>query len=214
MRIVLDRSASMGIHGKLDQAVRLAAAIGFVAPAAPRHRDAAHRAGWRARRAGSPDATPPRPLFADARARSSAAGPTDLVGAVARRARPARTAPASPSSSPTCSTRAGTAPSTGSSPAAATRACSTCSPRRSSTPTSAAISTMVDVETGQEVPASLSPARLREYAEHVEAWLAETSPRTAASATAPPTSARAWPTTPVRATSCCACVAARQGLVR
>ena len=34
---------------------------------------------------------------------------------------------------------------------------------------------MIDVETGQEVPASLSPAQLREYAEHVEAWLAETS---------------------------------------
>lgn len=30
VRIVLDRSASMGFHGKLDQAVRLAAAIGFV----------------------------------------------------------------------------------------------------------------------------------------------------------------------------------------
>ncbi len=34
---------------------------------------------------------------------------------------------------------------------------------------------MIDVETGQEVPASLSPAGLREYAAHVDAWLAETS---------------------------------------
>jgi uncharacterized protein (DUF58 family) len=31
VRIVVDRSASMGFHGKLDQAVRMAAAIGFVA---------------------------------------------------------------------------------------------------------------------------------------------------------------------------------------
>jgi hypothetical protein len=34
---------------------------------------------------------------------------------------------------------------------------------------------MIDVETGQQVPASLSPAQLREYAEHVGRWLLETS---------------------------------------
>ncbi len=31
IRILLDRSASMGFHGKLEQAIRLAAATGFVA---------------------------------------------------------------------------------------------------------------------------------------------------------------------------------------
>src|SRR5918994_3841791 len=31
VRIVIDRSASMGMHGKLDQALRLGAAIGFIA---------------------------------------------------------------------------------------------------------------------------------------------------------------------------------------
>jgi hypothetical protein len=34
---------------------------------------------------------------------------------------------------------------------------------------------MIDVETGQAVPASLSPAALRDYAAQVADWLAETS---------------------------------------
>jgi uncharacterized protein (DUF58 family) len=79
VRIVLDRSASMGFHGKLDQAQRLAAAIGFVA-LLRRDTVTLHT---------EPAANPPRryagrhatrTLFADLAA-LDAAGPTDLARA-------------------------------------------------------------------------------------------------------------------------------------
>ena len=87
VRIVIDRSASMGMHRKLDQARRMAAAIGFVALV---HRDTVilHTEPAAGPPAGS-TADPPRrfsgrhatqPMF-DALASIEAAGTTDLVAA-------------------------------------------------------------------------------------------------------------------------------------
>lgn len=79
VRLVVDRSASMGFEGKLDQAVRLAAAVGFVAllrrDAVTLHTEPA--VGPAARFTGRHASTA---LFR-ALAALDAAGPTDLTGA-------------------------------------------------------------------------------------------------------------------------------------
>ena len=77
-------------------------------PAPPRHGHAAHRAGRRSHRAGSPAATP-RGACSRRSPRSTRRGrPTSPVPPATSSPGPAR--PASPSSSPTCSTRGGTGP--------------------------------------------------------------------------------------------------------
>ena len=101
VRIVLDRSASMGFHGKLDQAARMAAAIGFVALDPSRHRHAPHSSrADRDRPADSPVATP-RAAVPRCSPRSTPPGrPTSPVPPAT--SSPAPAPPASPSSSPTC----------------------------------------------------------------------------------------------------------------
>ena len=138
VRIVLDRSASMGFHGKLDQARRHRRGHRVRRPPPPRHRDAAHRAGRRTRRAASSGATPRAACSPTSPRSTPPARPTSPAPPATCSPGPARSA--SPSSSPTCSTRAGTGRSTAWSPAAATRRCSTCSPTTSCTPTRAATS--------------------------------------------------------------------------
>lgn len=172
VRLVVDRSASMGLHGKLDQAVRMAAAIGFIAlvrrdtvvlhtePAAgpPRRFSGRHATG---------------PLF-DALAALDAAGGTDLASAsrevLSRQAMPGVTVVISDLLSED-------------SAAAIDRLVA----RGGDTTVVHVVATeelrpdlrgdleMIDVETGRDVPASLSPSALREYAEHADAWLAETA---------------------------------------
>ena len=139
LRIVLDRSASMGFHGKLDQARRLAAAIGFVAllrrDTVTLHTEPADAR----RRAASPGATPPAACSRDLAA-LDAAGPTDLAraaGDVLARPGPVGVTVVI---SDLLNDGLGPRPSTASSPAAATRPCSTSSPTRSCTPTCAATS--------------------------------------------------------------------------
>jgi uncharacterized protein (DUF58 family) len=172
VRIVVDRSASMGMFGKLDQAVRMAAAIGFVALL---RRDTVVVQTM-------PQLAPPRrfrgrhatqPLF-EMLASLEAAGPTDLAAA-ATSALGQRT------------------------PAGVTVVISdllsaTWSPAIDRLAAGGGELTMlhvlaadelrpdlrgdleiVDVETGATVPASLSPAARRDYEQHVTAWLAATS---------------------------------------
>ena len=95
VRIVLDRSASMGIHGKLDQAVRMAAAIGFIALLRRDTVIAPHRAGGGVRRGGSPDVTPPGRCSRRWRRSTPPGRPTSSARPVT--CSPARAAPASPS---------------------------------------------------------------------------------------------------------------------
>ena len=172
VRIVIDRSASMGMHGKLEQAVRMAAAIGFIALL---RRDAVilHT---------EPAAAPPRrfsgrhatgALF-DVLAALDAAGPTDLVGAsrdvLTRRGRAGVTVVISDLLSDGSAVAIDRLVAGGGDTSVLHVLA-----EEELHPDLRGDLAMIDVETGQEVPASLSPAQLREYAEHVRAWLAETA---------------------------------------
>lgn len=172
VRIVVDRSASMGMHGKLDQARRMAAAIAFVALI---HRDTVilhtEPAVAAPRRFSGRHAT--QPMF-DTLAAIEAAGTTDLTAAsrdvLARQTTAGVTVVISDLLSDDW-------------PAAVDRLVA----RGGDTTVVHVLAVeeirpdlrgdleMIDVETGDDVPASLSPTALREYAEHVDAWLAETA---------------------------------------
>lgn len=180
VRLVVDRSASMGMHGKLDQAVRLAAAIGFIAlvrrdsvvlhtlPSAGEH--------------GAPGLTAHR-RYAGRHATSAlfghlasldAAGPSDLLGAardvLAQRGRAGATVLISDLLSDGWSTAVDRLAAAGGD----TTVLHVLSAEELRPDLRGDLS-MVDVETGQEVPASLSPAALADYATQVDAWLAETA---------------------------------------
>ena len=178
VRIVVDRSASMGMYGKLDQAIRMAAAIGFIALL---RRDTVilhtEPAASPARRFSGRHAT--GPLF-DMLASFDAAGlehstkQADLVGAsrnvLNQRGRAGVTVVISDLLSEEWSLAVDRLVA-GGGDTSVLHVLATEELR----PDLRGDLAMIDVETGQEVPASLSPAGLREYAEHVDAWLAETS---------------------------------------
>lgn len=175
VRIVLDRSASMGYHGKLDQARRLAAAIGFVALVRrdgvtlhlePPDRPAQRFTGRHATSA----------LF-DALAAVDAHGPTDL----GRAAGETLARPGPPGVTIVVSDLL-----TDGWDAAIDRFLA----RGGDTTVLHVLAReelrpdelrgdleMVDAETGQEVPVSLSLDSLRDYTAVVEAWLAEAAAR-------------------------------------
>ncbi|CAN5568950.1 hypothetical protein BH24ACT5_BH24ACT5_03090 [soil metagenome] len=178
VRIMLDRSASMGMHGKLDQAVRMAAAIGFVAlirrdtvivhtlpPTTPGSTTAAPR------RFSGRHAT--QPLF-DMLGGIEAAGPTDLISAsqdvLTRQRRGGVTVLVSDLLTDGWSTAVDRLAASGSDVnvlhVLATEELH---------PDHQGDLDMIDVETGATVPTSLSPATLREYSGYVTAWLTETS---------------------------------------
>ena len=135
VRLVLDRSASMGFHGKLDQARRMAAAIGFVA-LLRRDTVTLHTEPASVHRAATSGATPRAACSPTSPRSTPPARPTSPAPPATCSPSPARSA--SRSSSPTCSTTGGTGRSTGWSPAAARRPCCTSSPTTSCTPTRAA----------------------------------------------------------------------------
>jgi uncharacterized protein (DUF58 family) len=172
VRIVIDRSASMGMHGKLEQAVRMAAAIGFIALL---RRDTVilhtEPVAAPARRFSGRHAT--GPLF-ETLASLDAAGPTDLVGAsrdvLARRGRAGVTVVISDLLNEGWDVAIDRLVAGGGDTSVLHVLA-----EDELHPDLRGDLAMIDVETGQEVPASLSPAQLREYAEHVESWLAETS---------------------------------------
>lgn len=170
LRVVVDRSASMGLHGKLDQAVRMAAAIGFVALL---RRDSVTLHV-------EPSTGPPRrytgrhasPALFQSLAELDAAGPTDLARAAGDvLARPG--------------------------PAGATvvisdlltdgwdRAIDRLVARRGDTTVVHVLASrelhpelrgdleMIDVETGQSVPVSLSAADVGQYERAVAGWMAQ-----------------------------------------
>jgi uncharacterized protein (DUF58 family) len=172
LRIVLDRSASMGFHGKLDQARRLAAAIGFVA-LLRRDTVTLHT---------EPAAHPPRRyagrhathvLFRDLAA-LDAAGPTDLARAAGDVL--ARPGPVGVTVVISDLLNEGW-----------DRAIDRLVARGGDTtvlhvmaaeeirPDARGDLEMVDVETGEEVPVSLSPDSIREFERAVDRWLAETA---------------------------------------
>jgi uncharacterized protein (DUF58 family) len=172
VRVVIDRSASMGMHGKLDQAVRIAAAIGFIALV---RRDTvvihSEPASQPPRRFRGRHAT--KPMF-EMLAGFTAGGPTDLVAAarnvLGQRGPPGATVLITDLLSDGWSvavdrllTRGGDTTVLHVLAADELR------------PDLRGDLEMVDVETGQAVPASLSPAALRDYGTQVAAWLAETS---------------------------------------
>lgn len=172
VRIVVDRSASMGLHGKLQQAVRMAAAIGFIALI---RRDTVilH---------SEPALAPPRrftgrhatqPLF-EALSGFDAAGLTDLAGAsrdvLARQTTAGVTVVISDLLSEDWATAIDRLVARGGDTTVLHVLAAD-----ELRPDLRGDLEMIDIETGHDVPASLSPAALREYAEHVEAWLAETS---------------------------------------
>lgn len=174
VRIVLDRSASMGMFRKLDQAVRMAAAIGFVALL---RRDTVIVQTM-------PQTTPPRrfrgrhatgPLF-ELLASLEAAGPTDLAAAatsaVGRRSSAGATVVISDLLSESWSPAidrlaAGGGELTILHVLAAEEL----------RPDLRGDLEIVDVETGTALPASLSPAALRDYEHHVADWLVATAER-------------------------------------
>ncbi|MGH9135512.1 MAG: DUF58 domain-containing protein [Acidimicrobiales bacterium] len=172
VRIVIDRSASMGMHRKLDQAVRMAAAIGFIALV---RRDIVvvhtEPASGPARRFSGRHAT--QPLFTML-AELAAAGPTDLVGAarevLGQRGPVGVNVLITDLLSDGWSTAVDRLVACGGD----TTVLHVLAPDELR-PDLRGDLEMVDVETGQQVNASLSPAALSEYAENAAAWLAETS---------------------------------------
>jgi uncharacterized protein (DUF58 family) len=172
VRIVVDRSASMGMHGKLDQARRMAAAVGFVALI---HRDTVilhtDPAGAAPRRFSGRHAT--QPLF-DTLTSIEAAGLTDLTAAardvVARQTTAGVTVMISDLLSDDWSAAVDRLVASGGDTTVVHVLAI-----EELRPDLRGDLEMIDVETGDDVPASLSPAALREYTEHVDAWLAETA---------------------------------------
>lgn len=178
VRLVIDRSASMGLHGKLDQAVRMAAAIGFIALL---RRDTvilqSVPSASPARRFSGRHAT--KPMF-DMLAELEAAEPespmaqADLVGAsrdvLAQRSRAGVTVMISDLLNEGSSVAIDRLVA-GGGDTSVLHVLAVDELR----PDLRGDLSMIDVETGQQVPASLSPAGLREYAEHVAEWLTETS---------------------------------------
>jgi uncharacterized protein (DUF58 family) len=172
LRIVLDRSASMGFHGKLDQARRLAAAIGFVAllrrDTVTLHTEPAARA---ARRYAGRHAA--QVLFRDLAA-LDAAGPTDLARAAGDVL--ARPGPVGVTVVISDLLNEGW-----------DRAIDRLVARGGDTtvlhvlaeeelrPDARGDLQMVDAETGEEVPVSLSPDSLADFGRAVDHWLAETA---------------------------------------
>lgn len=178
VRIVIDRSASMGLHGKLDQAVRMAAAIGFIALL---RRDTVilhtEPSTSPARRFSGRHAT--RPLFdmlagLDAAGLGTSTKRADLVGAsrdvLAQRSRAGVTVVISDLLNEGWSVAIDRLVAGGGDTSVLHVLA-----EDEIRPDLRGDLAMIDIETGQEVPASLSPAGLREYAEHVAAWLADTS---------------------------------------
>lgn len=168
LRLLVDRSGSMGLHGKLDQAVRLAAAIGFVAlvnrdtvvlhtepPAGP------------PRRFSGRSAT--RALFTDLAALTSS-GRTDL-GAGARHV----AAQVGGAGLTIVISDLLTATVDGAVDRLLARAGDVSVVHLVADdelhPDLRGDLEMVDVETGDEVPASMSPAAIAEYERHVADWL-------------------------------------------
>ena len=186
LRIVLDRSASMGFHGKLDQAKRLAAAIGFVAllrrDTVTLHTEPAADLDGSLPRGLARLPPPPRRyagrhatrvLFRDLAA-LEAAGPTDLARAAADVL--ARPGPVGVTVVISDLLNEGW-----------DRAIDRLVARGGDTtvlhvladeelrPDARGDLAMVDAETGEEVPVSLSPDSLHEFSRAVERWLAETA---------------------------------------
>jgi len=170
VRLVVDRSGSMGFHGKLDQAVRLAAAIGFVAllrrdvvtlhvePSTdlPRRFTGRHSTASLFRVLAALDAAGPTDLVraaADVLARPGPAGVTVVVSDLLNEgwdraidrlvARGGETTVLHVLAEPELR------------------------------PGLRGDLEMVDAETGEEVPVSLSASGLREYEDAVQRWLAE-----------------------------------------
>jgi uncharacterized protein (DUF58 family) len=172
VRVVIDRSASMGMHGKLAQALRMAAAIGFIALV---RRDTVivhtEPADGPARRFSGRHAS--QPLLAML-AEVAAAGPTDLVGAargvLGQRGRAGVTVLISDLFSDGWSTAVDRIAAAGGD----ISVLHVLAPEELR-PDLRGDLAMLDVESGEEVPASLSPAALREYADNVDAWLADTA---------------------------------------
>lgn len=172
VRVVIDRSASMGMHGKLAQAVRMAAGIGFIALV---RRDTVilhtEPPAWPARRfSGRHAAQPLLAMLADI----DATGPTDLVGAardvLGQRGRAGVTVLISDLLSDGWSTAVDRMAVGGGD----TTVLHVLAPEELR-PDLRGDLAMLDVESGEEVPASLSPAALRDYADNVDAWLADTA---------------------------------------
>ena len=170
VRLVVDRSGSMGFHGKLDQAVRLAAAIGFVALL---RRDVVtlhvEPGGGAPHRFTGRHAT--TSLFRSLAA-LEAAGPTDLVRAAADVL--ARPGPAGVTVIVSDLLNEGW-----------DRAIDRVVARGGETTVLHVLAEeelrpglrgdleMVDAETGEAVPVSLSASGLRDYEDSVQRWLDE-----------------------------------------
>ena len=176
VQLVIDRSASMGMHDKLQQAVRMAAAIGFVA-LIRRDTVIVHTTPPL-----GPELGPPRrfsgrhataPLFA-LLASLEAAGPTDLTGAtrtvLAYGGRPGVTVVISDLLGEDWAAAVDRVVARGGD-ATVLHLLAADELR----PAHIGDLEMIDVETGADVPASLSPAALGEYGAHVATWLAETA---------------------------------------
>lgn len=177
VRIVVDRSASMGMHGKLAQAVRMAAAIGFVALI---RRDTVilhtEPAADRPRRFTGRHAT--KPLFEQLSALVAAGDPgtmaADLAGVsrevLVQRARAGVTVVISDLLSDDWAAAVDRLVAAGGDTTVLHLLSSD-----ELRPDHRGDLEMIDVETGHDVAASLSPAALRDYAEHVDGWLRETA---------------------------------------
>lgn len=175
VRLVVDRSASMGFHGKLRQAARLAAALGFVSLV---RRDVvtvhAFPGGGARRFAGRAGITA---LFAELGS-YEAAGPSELDAAaaevLARRGPPGLTIVLSDLLTPSWPAAIERLPARGGEVVVVHVLA-----QEELEPELVGDLDLVDAESDERRPVSLTAEARREYREHVDAWLAEVAGRCA-----------------------------------